>query len=115
MRDQGVSPTVGVILMVAITIILVAVITAFVFSVVGTTTENKTVNVTVSSIEITTDGYYRVGFASGDIIVFGRDAYLSEDIKPVFARIIVPGEYRMTYTRVNYNRWTLVDVRPPDK
>jgi len=109
--------------MVAIVIILAAVIAAFVFSPDTSKLEKKTVNVTVSSVEILNNGWpysssyhYRVGFTSGDIIVFGKDVYLSEDIKSAgFTQIVVPGEsYRMTYTR-SYKEWTLVGVRPPDK
>jgi flagellin-like protein len=47
-NDEAVSPVIGVILMVAITVILAAVIAAFVFGLAGTTSTNKNVAFTVS-------------------------------------------------------------------
>jgi len=47
-NDEAVSPVIGTILMVAITVILAAVIAAFVFGMVGTTTTTKTVGTTLS-------------------------------------------------------------------
>ncbi len=46
--EDAVSPVIGVILMVAITVILAAVIAAFVFGLAGTTTTTKTVGITVT-------------------------------------------------------------------
>jgi len=45
-NDEAVSPVIGVILMVAITVILAAVIAAFVFGLAGTTQATKSVGVT---------------------------------------------------------------------
>ncbi len=48
-NDEAVSPVIGVILMVAITVILAAVIAAFVFGLAGTTGTAKNVGLTVSA------------------------------------------------------------------
>jgi len=48
-NDEAVSPVIGVILMVAITVILAAVIAAFVFGLAGTTSTSKNVGLTVST------------------------------------------------------------------
>lgn len=60
-NDQGVSPVIGVILMVAITVILAAVIAAFVFGMAGNIQKSKTVAATVSkasqsAIDVTYQG-----------------------------------------------------------
>ncbi|MDI6898925.1 MAG: type IV pilin N-terminal domain-containing protein [Methanolinea sp.] len=47
-NDEAVSPVIGVILMVAITVILAAVIAAFVFGLAGTTGSSKNVGITVA-------------------------------------------------------------------
>ena len=49
-NDEAVSPVIGVILMVAITVILAAVIAAFVFGMSGNISKTKTVAVTVQKI-----------------------------------------------------------------
>jgi archaeal type IV pilus assembly protein PilA len=49
-NDEAVSPVIGVILMVAITVILAAVIAAFVFGMAGNITKTKVVAVTVQKI-----------------------------------------------------------------
>lgn len=46
-KEEAVSPVIGVILMVAITVILAAVIAAFVFGMAGTTSTSKNVGLTV--------------------------------------------------------------------
>lgn len=48
-NDEAVSPVIGVILMVAITVILAAVIAAFVFGLAGTTSTSKNVGLTVAA------------------------------------------------------------------
>jgi archaeal type IV pilus assembly protein PilA len=60
-NDEAVSPVIGVILMVAITVILAAVIAAFVFGMAGSITKTKVVAVTVqkpdaSNIYVTYQG-----------------------------------------------------------
>jgi flagellin-like protein len=50
-NDEAVSPVIGVILMVAITVILAAVIAAFVFGMSGNISKTKTVAVTVQKID----------------------------------------------------------------
>ena len=52
-NDEAVSPVIGVILMVAITVILAAVIAAFVFGMSGNITKTKVVAVTVQQPEAT--------------------------------------------------------------
>lgn len=47
-NDEAVSPVIGVILMVAITVILAAVIAAFVFGMAGSTSASKNVGMTVT-------------------------------------------------------------------
>jgi len=53
-NDEAVSPVIGVILMVAITVILAAVIAAFVFGMSGNISKTKTVAVTVQKIDSNT-------------------------------------------------------------
>ena len=52
-NDEAVSPVIGVILMVAITVILAAVIAAFVFGMSGNISKTKTVAVTVQKVDAT--------------------------------------------------------------
>jgi flagellin-like protein len=52
-NDEAVSPVIGVILMVAITVILAAVIAAFVFGMSGNISKTKTVAITVQKIDST--------------------------------------------------------------
>ncbi|HPP78869.1 type IV pilin N-terminal domain-containing protein [Methanospirillum sp.] len=52
-RDDAVSPVIGVILMVAITVILAAVIAAFVFGMAGNVDKSKTTTVTVERVNAT--------------------------------------------------------------
>ncbi|MFA5347031.1 MAG: type IV pilin N-terminal domain-containing protein [Methanoregula sp.] len=53
-NDEAVSPVIGVILMVAITVILAAVIAAFVFGMSGNISKTKTVAVTTQKIDSNT-------------------------------------------------------------
>lgn len=48
-KEEAVSPVIGVILMVAITVILAAVIAAFVFGMAGTTSTTKNVGLTIKT------------------------------------------------------------------
>ena len=50
-NDEAVSPVIGVILMVAITVILAAVIAAFVFGMSGNISKTKTVAVTAQKLD----------------------------------------------------------------
>jgi flagellin-like protein len=50
-NDEAVSPVIGVILMVAITVILAAVIAAFVFGMSGNISKTKTVAITVQKVD----------------------------------------------------------------
>ena len=74
-NDEAVSPVIGVILMVAITVILAAVIAAFVFGMSGNITKTKVVAVTAQQpdsqhITITYQGGQDAGsFVSGNVTV----------------------------------------------
>jgi archaeal type IV pilus assembly protein PilA len=74
-NDEAVSPVIGVILMVAITVILAAVIAAFVFGMSGNITKTKVVAVTVQQpdsqyITVTYQGGQDAGsFSYGTVIV----------------------------------------------
>lgn len=70
--EDAVSPVIGVILMVAITVILAAVIAAFVFGMAGNVSKTRNIAVTAQkvgagSIIITNNG----GSDAGDVSVFG--------------------------------------------
>ena len=52
--EKGVSPVIGVILMVAITVILAAVIASFVFGLTGTVPKQKTPGITATRVDSTT-------------------------------------------------------------
>ena len=68
-REDAVSPVIGVILMVAITVILAAVIAAFVFGMAGGVQKTKTVAATASqngnNIVVTWEGGQDNGYVSG--------------------------------------------------
>jgi len=51
--EKGVSPVIGVILMVAITVILAAVIASFVFGLTGTVPKQKTPGITATRLNST--------------------------------------------------------------
>ncbi|MDH7510301.1 MAG: type IV pilin N-terminal domain-containing protein [Methanolinea sp.] len=61
-NDEAVSPVIGVILMVAITVILAAVIAAFVFGLAGTTSTTKNVGVTAG---LNGSGYASITWQGG--------------------------------------------------
>jgi len=63
-NDEAVSPVIGTILMVAITVILAAVIAAFVFGMVVTTTTTKTVGMTVVANQ-TDSAAFKITFTGG--------------------------------------------------
>ena len=62
-NDEAVSPVIGVILMVAITVILAAVIAAFVFGMSGNITKTKIVAVTAQQPDATTYHCYESGWS----------------------------------------------------
>ena len=68
-NDEAVSPVIGVILMVAITVILAAVIAAFVFGMSGNVTKMETVAVTVQQFNQTAISVTYVGSQSGSNLV----------------------------------------------
>jgi archaeal type IV pilus assembly protein PilA len=72
-NEEAVSPVIGVILMVAITVILAAVIAAFVFGMAGNITKTKTVAITVqrtgaNTVVLTNNGGQDVGALSSIVI-----------------------------------------------
>jgi archaeal type IV pilus assembly protein PilA len=79
-NDEAVSPVIGVILMVAITVILAAVIAAFVFGMSGNISKTKIVAVTAQQpdgqyISVTYQGGQDAGtFNYGDVVVTPADA-----------------------------------------
>ena len=75
-NDEAVSPVIGVILMVAITVILAAVIAAFVFGMAGTTQTTKTVSLTVT---LTPDEYGKVTINGGTDLPSLNKLYFSTD------------------------------------
>ena len=83
-NDEAVSPVIGVILMVAITVILAAVIAAFVFGTVGNVKTEKQIAVAASQTLDTASDDYRT------IVTFhgGRDF---RDLSALEATIRVPG------------------------
>ena len=60
-NESAVSPVIGVILMVAITVILAAVIAAFVFGMVGTMQTTKVIAVTVKQVNTTSISVMNMG------------------------------------------------------
>ena len=79
-NDEAVSPVIGVILMVAITVILAAVIAAFVFGMSGNISKSKVVAVTAqqpdaSHITVTYQGGQDAGsFVSGNVSIISGNA-----------------------------------------
>lgn len=87
-NDEAVSPVIGVILMVAITVILAAVIAAFVFGM-GTPTQAPQASLTISSSSSSSD-YINITHRGGDSI----DLYKTR-------AIIEQGSNRMTIATLN--------------
>lgn len=91
-KEEAVSPVIGVILMVAITVILAAVIGAFVFGMAGNVQSTKTVAVTTSinnsgGLEITEQGGQ--DFSSLDnIVVKINDTQYGTDSSPSVGNVI---------------------------
>ena len=81
-NDEAVSPVIGVILMVAITVILAAVIAAFVFGMSGNISKSKIVAVTAqqpdsSHITVTYQGGQDAqSFVSGTVVVTADPSYV---------------------------------------
>lgn len=70
-KDDAVSPVIGVILMVAITVILAAVIAAFVFGMAGNVQKTKNIAATATQQGLTTTITYVGGPDSGDLATDG--------------------------------------------
>lgn len=80
-NEEAVSPVIGTILMVAITVILAAVIAAFVFGMSGNISSTKSVAATASHTVDGTDQYITVTYQGGkdaslvnEIVIFINDA-----------------------------------------
>jgi len=67
-NEEAVSPVIGVILMVAITVILAAVIAAFVFGMTGNVQTTKTVAATATQQGTTITITYQGGADAGDVV-----------------------------------------------
>ena len=92
-KEEAVSPVIGVILMVAITVILAAVIGAFVFGMAGNVQSTKVVAVTASinssgNLEITEQGGQDFGSLS-DISVKINNSKCGSDSSPAVGNIIL--------------------------
>jgi flagellin-like protein len=126
-RAKAVSPTVGVVLMVAITVILVALVSAFISGAVPASSnapqEIKVVNVTVTNVtyvprEFLNCEKYGVSFENGDRVMFGKngniDAVIGENVTPLS---LAPGHsYSLAYQKGPSDfRWTLTGIKEIDK
>jgi flagellin-like protein len=100
-NDEAVSPVIGVILMVAITVILAAVIAAFVFGMSGNISKTKIVAMTVSqqdanSIIITYNGGQdSPTFQNASVSINERIATPTKEILPPVGTTVkyVPGDF----------------------
>jgi len=92
-NDEAVSPVIGVILMVAITVILAAVIAAFVFGMSGNISKTKTVAVTVQKVNSTQISVMNNG--GQDV---GTLVNLSVTTNPVITTCLTPGTGAATGT-----------------
>ena len=70
-NEEAVSPVIGVILMVAITVILAAVIAAFVFGIGGTQEKAPTSSIVVANNADTTEPDYKITHKGGDSLKGG--------------------------------------------
>ena len=91
-REEAVSPVIGVILMVAITVILAAVIGAFVFGMAGDVQSTKTVALTASVnsagyVEITEQGGQDFASLTG-IYININDVFTVSNNTPAIGRIV---------------------------
>jgi len=76
--EDAVSPVIGVILMVAITVILAAVIAAFVFGLAGTTSTTRTVGMTVALNQSVDEGFV-ITFTGGSDLSSLSDLIINYD------------------------------------
>ena len=81
-NEEAVSPVIGVILMVAITVILAAVIAAFVFGMAGTTQTTKTIGMTVG-LNQSVDEAFQITFTGGADIASLSYLTVNRDGAPV--------------------------------
>ena len=90
-NDEAVSPVIGVILMVAITVILAAVIAAFVFGMAGNISKTKVVAITAqktnsSTITVMNQGGQDVGsLTSGSVTTIPAATSVANTSSPTFA------------------------------
>lgn len=121
-NDEAVSPVIGVILMVAITVILAAVIAAFVFGLAGSTGSAKNVGLTVSGntsqFVVTVQGgtdlptleYMNWSYANGSNLIFPLannpkvgDAYIVQS-STTGNRLIITGYFTDGSTQVLFDK-----------
>src|SRR5512145_362343 len=102
-NEEAVSPVIGVILMVAITVILAAVIAAFVFGMAGNITKTKTVAVTVqrtstSTVAVTNNGGQDVAALTSIVISGDGTGFLSTTVGSTAAVAAGPGPKHIIVT-----------------
>jgi flagellin-like protein len=104
-NDEAVSPVISVILMVAITVILAAVITAFVFGMAGNISKTESPSGSVGSGRVTFDvveksvtNYLTVGAFTNEKTV---EWYLVEDFKE-WSRIEIGKRYSCNAVRISF-------------
>lgn len=124
-NDEAVSPVIGVILMVAITVILAAVIAAFVFGMAGTSSTTKNVGITAainstSDFRATIQGgtdlntltqlKYAIGSANTSPVNFGGSPYNVGSTYSLPAtstnntRLVITGTFQDGSSQVLYDR-----------
>ena len=102
-RDDAVSPVIGVILMVAITVILAAVIAAFVFGMAGNVQKTKSVAFTVersaaqpTQISITNQGGKDVQDLSSVFVLINGNAPTNSDAGAAGTKLLTTGRFVTT-------------------
>ena len=101
-NDEAVSPVIGVILMVAITVILAAVIAAFVFGMAGGISKSKVVTITVQRINTTYVGATFQG---------GQDAKTLQSVEFTVGSTIV-GHMGDTTTQIGVGNYSTLNPIP---
>ena len=118
-NDEAVSPVIGVILMVAITVILAAVIAAFVFGMAGNISKTRTVAFTAahptsSSVVVTNMGGQDVGALTGVDITGDVEGTLGTTVgstKGYTTAITGPNHVLVTGTFNDGTKQVLLDTR----
>jgi flagellin-like protein len=103
-NEEAVSPVIGVILMVAITVILAAVIAAFVFGMAGNITKTKVVAATTQRVNSTAVTVTYMG---------GQDASGLETIAFTVNETAIPSTFGSTGTTLPIGKGTSVSANAP--